>query len=76
MLSNFSLSIALAATSAHALKVGVVSDLHTNMAYSATASESDNCVASNSSVLVPNDESAPIARINCDPSSTLVDYML
>lgn len=76
MLTTFTLAVALAATNAYALKVGVVSDLHTNLDYSATVPESDDCKASNSSSPVPNDETAPIARIGCDPSSTLVDYML
>ena len=66
--------------SAEALRVGVISDMHTNLLYDATASVDDNCVASSSAFTsdgqISNDESAPIARIGCDPSTTLVDYML
>lgn len=40
-------STALTACAVQAsLKVGIVSDLHTNLGYDATASDSDNCVAS------------------------------
>ena len=65
---------ALASAVSEALRIGVVSDMHTNTAYSPTASEDDNCKGS--SVAFNSDDYAPIARINCDPSETLVDFML
>ena len=65
------------ASSAQALKVGVISDLHMNPYYSATASEDTNCVASNDKDFeTVTKDTAPIGRINCDPSPILVDYML
>ena len=68
---------AIAAASAKAtLKVGVIGDLHMNMAYDSMGSDSDNCIKGNSSDSYSKIEEAPLARFNCDPSSTLVDYML
>lgn len=72
---KFALAALSSALSAQALKVGVISDLHMNPYYSATASEDTNCVASNAAGTVSND-TAPIGRINCDPSPVLVGYML
>ena len=65
-------SASLAATCA-SLKVGVISDMHTNLAYDSWASIDDNCFASSA---VKEDSQAPIGRFGCDPSTTLVDYML
>ena len=59
------------AATCQGLKVGVISDMHTNLDYNPTGSEDDNCTASGSSK-----DYAPIARYGCDPSSQMVDYML
>ena len=58
---------------AQAMKIGVISDFHLNPDYSPTASEDDNCQGSSNQVSA--DDIAPIGRINCDPSPTLVDFM-
>jgi hypothetical protein len=71
MLTNFSLLAALAAVSAHGLKVGVISDIHLNLAYSGTGSEDDNCTESGAS-----SDNAPLGRIKCDPSEQMADYMV
>ena len=55
----------------NALKVGVISDLHTNLAYDGLVSKDDNCVAGGSSA----DQQAPIGRNGCDPSPTLIDFL-
>ena len=57
---------------ANALKVGVISDMHTNLAYNSKATSDNKCRGSSDF----NTAEAPIARIGCDPSSTLIDYML
>ena len=71
---KFSLSLTLIALNTQALKVGVISDMHTNLDYSPTASDDDNCVGS--SAFFSNSDKAPVARFGCDPSPTLVDFML
>ena len=68
---KFQLATATAALTANALKVGVISDIHSNTAYNGWASEDDNCV-SGSTVA---SEEAPLGRIKCDASPTLIDYM-
>lgn len=74
---KFALAALSSALSAQALKVGVISDLHMNLYYSATASEDTNCVASNDKDFEKiTSDTAPIGRINCDPSPVLVEYML
>ena len=71
---SFTLAVFLAATVAAKKKIGVISDLHLNTAYAATASVDDNCIAVGTSG--PDDISAPIGRIGCDPSITMVDFMM
>ena len=68
--TRISLAAALAAINAQALKVGVISDPHTSLNYNATGSKDNNCLTAGSS------EPAPLARLECDPSPDLVDYML
>ena len=58
---------------AYALKVGVISDMHTNLYYDADATDESNCWST--SGIVAN-SSSPWARFGCDPSSDLVDAML
>ena len=48
----------------------MISDLHTNLAYNSAGDDSDNCISD------AGGQSAPLAQFGCDPSSTLVDYML
>lgn len=59
-------------TASQALKVGVISDMHTNLDYDSWASLDDNCAAWSST---KEGSQAPLGRIGCDPSLTLVDYM-
>ena len=72
-------STALIASMTEALRVGVVSDMHTNLHYDSLATDS-NCVATSNersyTSSFDNSDNAPLARIGCDPSTTLVDYML
>ena len=75
-LQNFSTGLAAFAISAQAgsIKVGLISDLHLNLGYDSQASADDNCVSGGSGS--SESQTAPIGRIDCDPSETLVDYML
>ena len=68
---KFQIAVATAALTANALKVGVISDMHTNLAYDSWVSDADNCVAGGAKAT----EEAPLGRINCDPSTAMIDFM-
>ena len=63
----------MALAMAHGLKVGVISDMHTNTLYEPDVSASAKCW--NTSTSEASDHS-PWARYGCDPSIDLVDAML
>ena len=68
---RYSFAAALAATVAQAsIKVGIVSDLHMMTSYDQW---SVDCIPGTAELA---SEQAPIGRIDCDPSETLVDYLL
>ena len=69
---KFAIAALLGATSCYGLRVGVVSDFHTMLAYDSQVSDADDCKPGGAKA----SEIAPIGRINCDPSPTLVDFML
>ena len=71
MLSNFTLLATIAAVTARALKVGVISDLHLNQAYNSLGGTDDNCVTE-----AANAVAAPLARFGCDPSEKMVTHMM
>ena len=70
-MNKLQITLAIAANLANCLKVGIVSDMHMNLDYDAMGGDDDNCTSS-----FEGQEMAPLARFDCDPSSTLVDYML
>ena len=72
--TGFATVLVAACAQAGSIKVGLISDLHLNLAYDQLASEDDNCVSGGSGS--SESQTAPIGRINCDPSTTLVTYML
>ena len=65
---------ALALTSAYGLKVGVISDMHTNMYYDDYGGEDADCWSTIPDIR--SDKPSPWARYGCDPSADLVDAML
>merc|ERR1719232_2276485 len=67
------LELALTLTSAAALKVGVISDMHTNLSYDQLADVPGHCWAVSGPTA---SEPSPWARYGCDPSPDLVDAML
>ena len=72
--TGFASVLVAACAQARSIKVGLISDLHLNLAYDQQASEDDNCVSGGLGSI--SSQNAPIGRINCDPSTTLVTYML
>jgi len=68
---KFQIAAATAALTANALKVGVISDMHTNENYNSWASHSNKCAAGGDYESLE----APIGRFKCDPSPTLIDYL-
>ena len=57
---------ALACASAYGLKVGIITDLHTNPQYDPTISTDYDCVAQSGA---STDVSAPLGRYGCDSST-------
>ena len=45
-----------------------------NLSYDELASADDNCIAGGSGQA--ESQTSPIGRLDCDPSETLIDYML
>ena len=73
---KYQIGAVLSASVAYAnLKVGVISDLHTNTHYIPEGSVDSNCQTSSNDIHY-DDTKAPIAKFGCDPSHTLVDHML
>lgn len=73
MLNSVITAAAIGIGVVEALKIGVISDMHTNLDYDAWAGAHDNCVTGSST---KESIQAPLARSGCDPSKTLVDFML
>ena len=65
--------LALTLASATALKVGVISDMHTNLSYDQMADVQGHCWAVSGPTA---SEPSPWGRYGCDPSADLVDAML
>ena len=63
---------ALCIAQVSSLRVGVISDLHSNIQYDMFSSATGNCWASGPLA----DEPSPWARYGCDPSPDLVDGMM
>ena len=55
---------AMLAGATHALKVGVISDMHINLRYQPDGSGDDNCVTGGGKA----DKYSPLAKYECDPS--------
>jgi len=70
-----SLLIATAVSASQNTRIGVISDLHFNEFYDA-ATSANYCKLSTLDTSSNADLYAPLSRYGCDPSSTLVDYML
>jgi len=64
---------ALAAATAYGLKVGVITDLHTDNYYNPTISANDDC---NYSSGASTDVYAPLSRYGCDANEDLIHVML
>ena len=64
---------ALAVASAYGLKVGVITDMHTNPNYDPNISSKYDCVKQSGAT---TDVVAPLGRYGCDSSIALVDVML
>ena len=74
MFSSHTLPFAAAmlAGSAHALKVGVISDMHINMRYQPDGTGDDNCATGGGKA----DNYSPLAKYECDPSQQMAEYMV
>jgi hypothetical protein len=64
---------ALASTTVHSFKIGIIADLHFNPNYDPNASAATFCEREEG---YATDVFAPLSRHGCDPSIELVDVML